>query len=59
MHAQRSNRNKQAEVEVNEQLSGLTWQQEMFKQQASKSNVDLHTMLSRTQQKFQRRWTQT
>lgn len=41
-HAQRSTRSKQADVDGSEQpSSGLTWQQEMFKQQASRSNLDL------------------
>lgn len=39
-HVQRSAQNKQPDVDTVEQSSGLTWQQEMFKN-ASKSNVDL------------------
>lgn len=42
-HGQRPPRNKQAadSSAVEQPSSGLTWQQEMFKQQASRSNVDL------------------
>ncbi|SPO26768.1 uncharacterized protein UTRI_04077_B [Ustilago trichophora] len=39
-HVQRSVQDKQPEIHAIEQSSGLTWQQEMFKN-ASKSNVDL------------------